>query len=126
MRESCYNCNFKDGNYYSDITLSDFWGVEKCLPQYNDDKGVSAVIVNTAKGSLALENAKGLIITETNFFDVIKENTSYVHSAQRNMFRDRALTEIKTKGVSKTVEKYCGKSLMSKIRRKVVKILYQR
>ena len=31
LRDSCYNCKFKKINRMSDITLGDFWGVEKVL-----------------------------------------------------------------------------------------------
>lgn len=49
LRESCYNCNFKLGNKYSDITLGDFWGVQNCYPEMYNKKGVSAIIINTKK-----------------------------------------------------------------------------
>ena len=52
LRESCYNCNFKLGNKYSDITLGDFWGVQNYYPKMYNKKGVSAIIINTKKGSL--------------------------------------------------------------------------
>ena len=47
LRESCYNCNFKLGNKYSDITLGDFWGVNNYYPDMYNKTGVSAIIINT-------------------------------------------------------------------------------
>lgn len=43
LRPSCYHCAFKSFRSQSDITLADFWGVEKFYPEMNDDKGVSLV-----------------------------------------------------------------------------------
>ena len=48
--DSCYNCRFKGDNYFSDITLGDFWGIENVLPGFSDDKGVSLVLIRSAKG----------------------------------------------------------------------------
>jgi len=58
LRESCYNCNFKLGNKYSDITLGDFWGVKNVYPEMYDKKGVSAIIINTEKGNKLFELIK--------------------------------------------------------------------
>jgi len=49
-RPSCYECNFKTLPRYADITLGDFWGVEKISPDLDDNLGTSAVICNTLKG----------------------------------------------------------------------------
>ena len=49
-RECCYNCQYANRKRISDITLGDFWGVQKYYPEIYDKNGVSAVIVNTAKG----------------------------------------------------------------------------
>ncbi|MGN1215727.1 MAG: Coenzyme F420 hydrogenase/dehydrogenase, beta subunit C-terminal domain [Candidatus Cryptobacteroides sp.] len=55
LRPSCYDCRVKGGRSHSDITLADFWGVETVLPEMDDDRGTSLVLVNTEKGSEALD-----------------------------------------------------------------------
>lgn len=47
LRPSCYRCSVKCGKICSDITIGDFWGVQNFFPNFDDDKGVSAVIVNS-------------------------------------------------------------------------------
>ncbi|MBQ4600629.1 MAG: Coenzyme F420 hydrogenase/dehydrogenase, beta subunit C-terminal domain [Oscillospiraceae bacterium] len=65
-RESCVSCKYCNLSRPGDITLGDFWGIEKVLPECYDDRGVSAVLVNTEKGRTALEKAASmLILTET-------------------------------------------------------------
>lgn len=56
LRPSCYDCPAKGGNRHSgsDITLGDFWGIQNVMPQMDDDKGTSLVIINT-------EHGKGLL-----------------------------------------------------------------
>lgn len=51
LRPSCYTCSFKGvDNRQSDITLADFWGIEDVAPHLHDDKGTSAVLINSEKG----------------------------------------------------------------------------
>lgn len=53
IRESCYNCNYKQMKRYADITIGDFWGL-KDSPLL-DNKGTSFVMVNTKKGEELFE-----------------------------------------------------------------------
>ena len=55
-RPSCYECQFKGFPQKADITLADFWGIEKIDPSMDQDKGTSLVMVNSDKG-LELFNA---------------------------------------------------------------------
>lgn len=50
LRPSCYNCKCKNGASHSDLTIADFWGINSIMPDFDDDKGVSLVLVNTDKG----------------------------------------------------------------------------
>ena len=45
LRRSCYSCRFPQ-NHASDITLLDYWSAVD-----DDDKGVSAIILNNEKGA---------------------------------------------------------------------------
>ena len=49
-RSSCANCAYTNYNRVGDVTIGDFWGIEKRLPDFSDDLGVSLVIANTQKG----------------------------------------------------------------------------
>lgn len=50
LRPSCYSCPARSGRSGSDITFADLWNVKECVPEMDDDKGVSLVMANTAKG----------------------------------------------------------------------------
>ena len=54
MREGCYHCQYAQTNRVGDITLGDFWGVDKYKEDWNDKKGTSLVMCNTEKGEKAL------------------------------------------------------------------------
>lgn len=50
LRPSCYECHYKSIHHPSDITIADYWGIDKAAPGFNDNKGVSLVLINTDKG----------------------------------------------------------------------------
>lgn len=58
IRPSCGQCAFNNQRSLADITIADYWGVDKQFPDFDDDKGVTLVIVNTAKGAALLERVK--------------------------------------------------------------------
>ncbi len=50
LRPSCYGCKCKNGVSHSDLTIADFWGIGRLMPDFDDDNGVGLVLVNTGKG----------------------------------------------------------------------------
>ena len=50
LRPSCYHCKFKSLDRCSDLTLGDAWGIDKTLPEMDDDKGTSILLIHTDKG----------------------------------------------------------------------------
>lgn len=49
LRPSCYHCPYKSINHPTDFTLADCWGIDKDIPTFNDNKGVSLLLVNSPK-----------------------------------------------------------------------------
>lgn len=45
MRNSCYNCKYTRTDRRTDFTIADYWGIERNAPQFDDNKGVSLVMV---------------------------------------------------------------------------------
>jgi len=66
-RPCCYNCEFVKENRAGDMTIGDFWGIEKTEPEWNDNRGTSLIIVNNDKGKLLLDKIvhKLVIIPKT-------------------------------------------------------------
>lgn len=60
-RPSCYECHFKGFPQKADITLADFWGIEKIDPSMDQDKGTSLVMVNSDKGKELFDSIKDKI-----------------------------------------------------------------
>ena len=57
-RPSCHVCRFANYLRPSDITIADFWGVQKSHPDFYNGKGVSLVMANTDRGKNIVEAIK--------------------------------------------------------------------
>lgn len=61
-RDSCYKCKYTCKHRPADITLGDYWGIEKQHPEYlgksgfDTKKGISVMIANTEKGVAAIRS----------------------------------------------------------------------
>lgn len=92
MRESCYTCPFKDKGIVSDMTLGDFWGIEKYANELDDDKGVSLVFINSEKGNKVFNEVKNrFIMKEIIGYDATKYNMQLVIPQTRYKNRDKFL-----------------------------------
>lgn len=49
FRDCCYECPYTTPSRMSDFTVADCWGIEKVAPRFNDDKGVSLLIVQSER-----------------------------------------------------------------------------
>ena len=58
IRPSCGECAFNNKRSLADITIADYWGVDKQFPEFDDDKGVTLVLVNSKAGGELLEQVK--------------------------------------------------------------------
>ncbi len=50
LRPACSKCPYKSTIHPGDVTIGDYWGIEKAAPDFEDDKGVSIVLINNQKG----------------------------------------------------------------------------
>lgn len=55
LRPSCYQCKWACAERAGDITLGDYWGIEKYIPELNAKDGISMILCNTAKGQVLFD-----------------------------------------------------------------------
>lgn len=119
LRDSCYSCSFKSKNRQTDITLADFWGVEDIVPEFNDNKGTSLLIVNTKKGEKLFENIKDkMIFQETDFESSIKPNPSMYESVNKPKNSDEFFENLDNYTFDELVDKYTIKPKKSSVFRR--------
>ena len=112
LRPSCYSCHFR-GNHGSDLTLGDYWSVERVHPDMADDKGASVVLVYSQKGRNLLD---GLDVTlqETRYEDVLPDNPAIVSPPPEPADRARFWNDYRKHGV-RTLKKYTSPGFMQKL-----------
>lgn len=116
LRPSCFVCPYASLKRASDLTLSDFWGIERCHPLFRDEKGVSMLLVNTEKGrELLMRAADSVILLESTceaalFQRNLREPTSEPNT--RTAFWD----DYKIKGYNYIIRKYAGYSFFGIIK----------
>ncbi len=82
LRPSCYDCKFKTLQRASDITLADFWGIEKIISDMNIDEGVSLCWASSEKGKRVLAD----VLKQTDYYEVkLKEAIRYNPSAIKSV-----------------------------------------
>lgn len=70
MRPCCYNCKFRGFPRISDISLADFWGIEKHAKDMDKNLGTSLILVNSIKGQ--------------KWFNKVKERMNFVELPYEN------------------------------------------
>ena len=119
-RESCYNCPYSSKKRVSDLTISDYWGVENLDKDFEDELGVSMVLVNTEKGGTLFERLDGEKIVGS--IEKAKQ-PQLVKPTQRPQTRDAFWTEYEQKGVKPLLKKYggikrnCLKNILHKLKK---------
>ena len=115
LRPSCYHCPSKSGKSGSDITIADFWQVENLLPNYNDNQGVNAVLINTTKGK-ELFSKLSCVKEIVNYKDIIMYNKSYYKDYPIHPDREKFFTNLDSnKSICKQLNKTLSTSIIKKI-----------
>lgn len=116
LRPSCYNCPAKAGKSGADITIGDFWGIENVLPDFDDNSGVSLLMINSKFGQEFI-SATNCILVKVNLNDALKSNSSYYSSVSEPLNRDFFLYLMKRKRFSDALRIVMSKNLFLRIRR---------
>ena len=124
LRNSCYGCRFRQYHRTSDITLADYWGVNKlCLDMY-DDKGTSIVFVHSQKGQYLMDKVcDNMIILEQVKENAILYNASVIQSMTMPDTRKVYFTTFRHIGFARSAFLLNNKSLYNRITRKLRKVL---
>lgn len=70
-RPSCYACRYKGFPRMADITIADYWGIEKVDKNLDNNIGTSMILLNSKKGERYFEMAKQRMEWEQTDFESI-------------------------------------------------------
>lgn len=122
LRPACYQCPYKDIIHPGDITIADYWGVAKAAPEFDDDKGVSLVLINNSKGQVLFDSVADQVETvETRIEDSMQTPLRAPFPKPSN--RERFWQELRKFGFSRVVKTYGTTSKKILLKRKIKKLL---
>lgn len=125
LRPSCYACVFKQDARVSDFTLADFWGIQHCIPEMDDDRGISLVICHTERAEALLDSIRDRTVCEqADLRKAVSHNLAICQSAARPNQRDDFMRQIANAPYQKVADRYCKRlTLPERILRKAVRLL---
>lgn len=126
MRPSCHNCCYKGLPRVSDITLADFWGISNTRPNLDQDKGTSAVLLNTQKGlNLFQQFDKQVFKEECTIEEVISGNPYINLTPTKSTERSQFFNDLDRLPFDKLMKKYGSDKLIIKYIKRFLKHLYR-
>ncbi len=121
LRPSCYKCPYKSIVHPGDITIADYWGIEKVVPEFDDNKGVSLVLVNNEIGEHILNSVKNEVEwKQTRLEDSMQPplKAPFPKPIEREQF----WSDFSNKSFGYIAKKYGGAGVVNRLKRGLRKI----
>lgn len=113
-RDCCYSCKYASEKRTGDITIGDYWDLEKVereiAEKINVKNGVSAVIINTVKGKDFFDKSESLIKYKSSFENIAKNNSQLIRPTKYSNEREYYLNLYKNRGISSLNNAYFKKN----------------
>jgi len=118
-RETCYECKYATPHRVGDLTIGDYWGIEREHPEYlighggdmDTQKGISCLIVNTQHGKRLLEQfGTSLDLRPSSFEKAKAENRQLSYPSTVSKNREQILELYRLNGY-KAVDSWYNKKL---------------
>ena len=107
FNEACYSCKYATPERTSDFTMADFWGIGSKAPfNHSAKKGVSLLLVNTAKAQQVIEYCLQLYVEERSLEEAIKGNHNLANCSERPVLRDNYCGDAETMPLKELLKKY--------------------
>ena len=82
LRKSCFECGYKNLNSQADLTIGDFWGIQKFRLDLFDNKGASVILAQTQKGEDYIQQIENISLFEgVSFNEIVEENSDIINCA---------------------------------------------
>lgn len=120
-RDSCYSCPYANPNRISDITIGDYWNIQKKYSEIVDYTGVSCLVINTQKGQKIFDNLDELEIKETTMDYLLQSNSQLIRPSKVHKNRNYFFGEYETKDFDELINSSIGKP--KKMKNRISKLL---
>ncbi len=93
-RENCYECPYAHKERVADLTIGDFWGIEREHPEllkqeaFDERKGISCILANTAKGvELCNKLTDRIWLSKSSYDKIARKNGQLSHPSVQSKQR---------------------------------------
>ena len=122
LRPSCHRCPFATTERKTDITIGDFWHIEKTIPDFYDPDGTSVFLIHTDRGEELFNNIKGNLeyrLSDTKqCWQANLEAPTPMSEHRQEFWKD-----YQRRGIDYIMKKYGTASLKSKVKNKLLKMI---
>lgn len=131
-RDSCYRCVYASSHRPADITLGDYWGIEKQHPEWLDNKdwdesnGISLVIINTPKGICMMPVLQDVAYLKKSTFEAIAAGNEQLRHPTVANGRGMIFKLYKEKGWKALNEQFLKTNVIKRYSSQIKAILPQR
>lgn len=127
LRPSCHHCCFRNFRSGSDLTMADFWGIERMYPKFSDDKGVSLLIQKNEGVSSLLNNCsiEKIEVPVSDYLDAFSGNGALYNDSLPSKNRIAFWNEFKTNSIriDRLIEENTSFLIKDEIKSKVIILL---
>lgn len=122
-RPSCHNCKFSSINRVTDFTIGDFWGIDKIMPEIQDENtGISLLTVNSEKAKKIFKEINSYMI-----FKQVEKELAFKYNHNSNVpphkNRQKFFDNLDTMPIIENINNCLKISLVNRILRKGKRII---
>lgn len=128
LRPSCIKCSYRGVQRFADITIGDFWGIEKIKPNLDTKEGISVLIISTTQGQSFLKSCKNLTLLECDPIETSQVLKGFLQKRSTSSLDAdiEKATEFEKQYVSNGYEYMARKYRVPSVLSRVMKILLRR
>lgn len=121
LKEVCFNCKFA-GNFKSDLTIADFWGVDLCMPEIPTAGGVSLILAHNVKGNKLVNSMSemcqnhDMILKRITSDRYLKYNHNLLHKSTKPSEYDDFWNDYREHGMQHVLKRYGEDNLKGKMK----------
>lgn len=108
LRPYCYGCKYASLEKPADITIADYWGLQEAHPEFFDEGGVSAVVINSQKGEQFLRSAGELVCLKSTVENITRKQGNIGSPSPKSKDYDTFWKLYEEKGFPAVAKKYGG------------------
>lgn len=116
LRPCCYACPAKAGKSESDITIGDFWGIEKIASWLDDDKGISLVLLSNIN-KLQVLPINSIDFVQIPLKEALKHNIVYYQSVKEPINRNYFFLCVIKRNATEALYRVTNTSILRRVRR---------